>query len=399
MARTAHIVRETSESHIELSLNLDGTGKTDIDTSVPFYNHMMNALGKHSLIDLTIHAHGDTDIDVHHTVEDTAIVFGEALKQALGDKRGIRRFADATVPLDEALAKAVVDISGRPYCVCSGEPDGFEYCMIGGHFTGSLVRHVMESIAFHAGICLHLQVLADRDPAPHRRSRIQGARAGAALRGRAGSAHRRPDPQHEGRTVMSGNDDRHGGDDGFDDDIHFSDEELEAALDGFEKEFRDSNAAAGEPANDAAPTAPQTMCRGFRSGTGGRHRAAFDDELQGLLGNKAKAAVLITRVASARLLAAFCQLSDVSADCIGSEEGAVAILRNLDGDGLKSRHATSPSSCRACRWCSPSTVRTSWRRPSICKASRGRRSPRRCCSHRRRRSWRICCLASPTRTA
>ena len=110
MARTAHIVRETSESHIDLELNLDGTGKTDIDTSVPFYNHMMTALGKHSLIDLTIHAHGDTDIDVHHTVEDTAIVFGEALKQALGDKKGIRRFADATVPLDEALAKAVVDI-------------------------------------------------------------------------------------------------------------------------------------------------------------------------------------------------------------------------------------------------------------------------------------------------
>ena len=109
MARTAHIVRETSESHIDLELNLDGTGKTDIDTSVPFYNHMMTALGKHSLIDLTIHAHGDTDIDVHHTVEDTAIVFGEALKQALGDKKGIRRFADATVPLDEALAKAVTD--------------------------------------------------------------------------------------------------------------------------------------------------------------------------------------------------------------------------------------------------------------------------------------------------
>ena len=158
------IVRETSESKVELSLNLDGTGKTDIDTSVPFYNHMMTALGKHSLIDLTIKATGDTDIDAHHTVEDIAIVFGEALKQALGDKRGIRRFADATVPLDEALAKAVVDISGRPYCVCSGEPEGFEYCMIGGHFTGSLVRHVMESIANHAGICLHLQVLAGRDP-------------------------------------------------------------------------------------------------------------------------------------------------------------------------------------------------------------------------------------------
>ena len=134
MARTATIVRETSESKVELSLNLDGTGKTDIDTSVPFYNHMMTALGKHSLIDLTIKATGDTDIDAHHTVEDIAIVFGEALKQALGNKRGIRRFADATVPLDEALAKAVVDISGRPYCVCTGEPEGFEYCMIGGHF-------------------------------------------------------------------------------------------------------------------------------------------------------------------------------------------------------------------------------------------------------------------------
>ncbi|MBW3087751.1 imidazoleglycerol-phosphate dehydratase HisB [Bifidobacterium sp. 82T24] len=164
MARTATITRETSESCIELTLNLDGTGKTNIDTSVPFYNHMMTALGKHSLIDLDIKAHGDTDIDVHHTVEDTAIVFGEALKQALGDKRGIRRFADATVPLDEALAKAVVDISGRPYAVCTGEPEGFQYAMIGGHFTGSMVRHVMESIALHAGLCLHLQLLAGRDP-------------------------------------------------------------------------------------------------------------------------------------------------------------------------------------------------------------------------------------------
>lgn len=162
--RSAVIERTTSESSIRLSLDIDGTGKTDIDTSVPFFNHMMTALGKHSLIDLSISAHGDTDIDVHHTVEDTAIVFGEALRQAMGDKRGIRRFADATVPLDEALAKVVVDISGRPYCVCSGEPDGFEFALIGGHFTGSLVRHVMESIAMHAGICLHVQVLAGRDP-------------------------------------------------------------------------------------------------------------------------------------------------------------------------------------------------------------------------------------------
>ena len=161
MARTAHIVRETSESHIDLELNLDGTGKTDIDTSVPFYNHMMTALGKHSLIDLTIHAHGDTDIDVHHTVEDTAIVFGEALKQALGDKKGIRRFADATVPLDEALAKAVVDISGRPYCVCSGEPEGYEFCMIGGPPRHGIHRLPRRHLPAHAG--------ARRPrPAPHR---------------------------------------------------------------------------------------------------------------------------------------------------------------------------------------------------------------------------------------
>ena len=162
--RTASIRRATSESTVELELDLDGTGQSRIDTTVPFFNHLLTAFAKHSLTDLTVRASGDTDIDAHHTVEDIAIVFGEALKQALGDKRGIRRFADATVPLDEALAKAVVDISGRPYCVCTGEPEGFEYCMIGGHFTGSLVRHVMESIAMHAGICLHLHVISGRDP-------------------------------------------------------------------------------------------------------------------------------------------------------------------------------------------------------------------------------------------
>ena len=164
MARTATIVRETSESKVELSLNLDGTGKTDIDTSVPFYNHMMTALGKHSLIDLKIKATGDTDIDAHHTVEDIAIVFGEALKQALGDKRGIRRFADATVPLDEALAKAVVDISGRPVLRVHRRAGRLRILHDWRHFTGSLVRHVMESIAMHAGICLHLHVISGRDP-------------------------------------------------------------------------------------------------------------------------------------------------------------------------------------------------------------------------------------------
>ena len=122
--RTARIERSTSESSVLVELDLDGTGRTQIDTGVPFYDHMLTALGKHSLIDLTVQAKGDTHIDAHHTVEDTAIVIGQALREALGDKRGIVRYADATVPLDEALAHAVVDVSGRPYFVHSGEPEG-----------------------------------------------------------------------------------------------------------------------------------------------------------------------------------------------------------------------------------------------------------------------------------
>src|SRR5690606_1084859 len=114
--------------------------------------------------DLTVRAEGDTQIDVHHTVEDTGIVLGTAIKQALGDKRGIGRFGDALVPLDEALAQAVVDVSGRPYLVHSGEPAGFEFHLIGGHFTGSMVRHVFEAITFHAGLTVHITLLAGRDP-------------------------------------------------------------------------------------------------------------------------------------------------------------------------------------------------------------------------------------------
>jgi len=162
--RTAKISRKTSESEIELELNLDGTGVSDISTTVPFFDHMLTALSKHSLIDLKVKAKGDIEIDVHHTVEDTAIVFGQALKQALGDKSGIGRYGDATVPLDEALARAVVDVSGRPFLVHTGEPAGFEFHAIGGHFTGSLVRHVFEAIALNAGLTLHVEVLAGRDP-------------------------------------------------------------------------------------------------------------------------------------------------------------------------------------------------------------------------------------------
>lgn len=163
MSRIAKLTRKTSESSVELELNLDGTGKSEIETTVPFYNHLLTAFSKHSLIDLKVLAKGDTDIDVHHTVEDVAIVLGQALKQALGDKAGVARYGDALVPLDEALARAVVDLSGRSYLVHTGEPAGFEYHLIGGHFTGSLVRHVFEAIAHNAQITLHINVLAGRD--------------------------------------------------------------------------------------------------------------------------------------------------------------------------------------------------------------------------------------------
>jgi imidazoleglycerol-phosphate dehydratase len=163
-ARQATVRRETSESSIELTIDLDGTGTSSISSSVPFYDHLLTAFAKHSLVDLTVRATGDTHIDVHHTVEDIGIALGTAIKEALGDKSGISRFGDALVPLDEALVQAVVDISGRPYLVHSGEPAGFEHHLIGGHFTGSMVRHVFEAITMHAGLTVHLTVLAGRDP-------------------------------------------------------------------------------------------------------------------------------------------------------------------------------------------------------------------------------------------
>jgi imidazoleglycerol-phosphate dehydratase len=162
--RIAKVSRETSESSIELTINLDGTGFSEVDSSVPFFDHLLTAFAKHSLTDITVRARGDIDIDVHHTVEDIGIVLGQAIKQALGDKQGISRYGDALVPLDEALVQAVVDISGRPYLVHSGEPVGFEYHLIGGHFTGSMVRHVFEAIAFNAALTTHVTVISGRDP-------------------------------------------------------------------------------------------------------------------------------------------------------------------------------------------------------------------------------------------
>jgi imidazoleglycerol-phosphate dehydratase len=164
MSRTARIERATSESKVTVEVDLDGSGVADVVTGVPFYDHMLTSLSRHSLIDLTVRADGDVHVDAHHTVEDVAIVLGQALRQALGDKFGIRRFGDATVPLDEALVQVAVDVAGRPYCVHEGEPAGQEYALIGGHFMGSLTRHVLETLAFRAEIALHVRVLSGRDP-------------------------------------------------------------------------------------------------------------------------------------------------------------------------------------------------------------------------------------------
>ena len=168
LSRVSRIERQTRESKVLVEVDLDGSGRADVSTGVGFYDHMLASFARHSLVDLTIQTEGDTHIDAHHTVEDTAIVLGQALREALGDKVGIRRFGDATVPLDEALVQAVVDVSGRPYCVHTGEPEGQAYVTIGGDtgpgFSGSLTRHVFETLAFHAHIALHVRVLAGRDP-------------------------------------------------------------------------------------------------------------------------------------------------------------------------------------------------------------------------------------------
>jgi imidazoleglycerol-phosphate dehydratase len=194
MARQARIERVTSESSVLIELELDGSGRSDISTGVGFYDHMLTALSRHSLIDLIVQTTGDVGIDGHHSVEDTAIALGQGLAQALGDKRGIGRFGQATVPLDEALATCVVDLSGRAYAVCSGEPAGQEYVAIGGSgvpYMGSMTRHVVEALAHNAGLCVHLSLLAGRDP--HHIVEAQYKALARALRQAV-----EPDPRVEG---------------------------------------------------------------------------------------------------------------------------------------------------------------------------------------------------------
>lgn len=166
--RIGRAERTTSESSISVEIDLDGSGRTEIATGVPFFDHMLTAFGKHGCFDLTVRAQGDIEIEAHHTVEDTAIVLGTAFREALGDKAGIRRFAEARIPMDETLAEAVVDVSGRPYFVHTGEPESMVTYAVIGHGSAPygtvLNRHVFESFAAHAGIALHVLVHYGRDP-------------------------------------------------------------------------------------------------------------------------------------------------------------------------------------------------------------------------------------------
>ena len=159
MIRKAIVKRATKESSVHVELELDGTGVIEIETGVPFFDHMLNQLGKHGGFDLKVITKGDVEVDSHHTVEDTSLALGQALREALGDKVGIRRFGDATVPLDEVLVTAAVDLSGRPYLV-HRQPEIVE--LIGTYDT-TLTRHIWESLVAEAHIALHIRVLEGRN--------------------------------------------------------------------------------------------------------------------------------------------------------------------------------------------------------------------------------------------
>ena len=159
MSRSARVQRTTKESDVLVELDIDGTGVADVDTGVPFFDHMLAQLGKHGGLDLTVRTKGDLEVDAHHTVEDTSLAVGQALREALGDKAGIRRYGDSLVPLDETLVQCAVDLSGRPYLVHT-EPDMVE--LIGSYDT-SLTRHIFESIVAEARITLHVNVLSGRN--------------------------------------------------------------------------------------------------------------------------------------------------------------------------------------------------------------------------------------------
>jgi imidazoleglycerol-phosphate dehydratase len=161
VSRFAQIERVTGETKVTVAVDLDGGGVVRAETGVPFFDHMLSQLGRHASLDLTVRARGDIEVDAHHTVEDTAIAIGQALREALGDKAGICRFGDALVPLDETLVRAAVDLSGRPYLVHT-EPEPMAPLI--GTYDTTLTRHFFESLAHAAGICVHLDVLRGRNP-------------------------------------------------------------------------------------------------------------------------------------------------------------------------------------------------------------------------------------------
>jgi imidazoleglycerol-phosphate dehydratase len=185
--RAARVERVTKETHIVVELDLDGTGVSQVSTGVPFFDHMLAQLARHGLLDLSVAAEGDTEIDAHHTVEDTAITLGQALREALGDKTGISRFGDAVVPLDETLARAAVDLSGRPYLVHT-EPERMAPLI--GSYDTTLTRHFFETLTSSAGICLHMDVTGRN---PHHIVEAQFKAFARALRAAAA-----PDPRASG---------------------------------------------------------------------------------------------------------------------------------------------------------------------------------------------------------
>ncbi len=191
MSRIGRVERVTKETKIVVEIDLDGTGRSTVATGVRFFDHMLAGLAKHALLDLDVQAKGDVDVDAHHTVEDVAIVLGQALRQALGEKKGIRRFGDAMIPMDEALAQAVVDVSGRPYMVHTGEPEVMTGFVVGGHYPTVLNKHVFETLAMHGQLALHIRVLGGRDP--HHITEAQFKAVARALR-----AAVEPDPRMTG---------------------------------------------------------------------------------------------------------------------------------------------------------------------------------------------------------
>jgi imidazoleglycerol-phosphate dehydratase len=185
--RTARVERVTKETSVVVELDLGGAGVSQVRTGVPFFDHMLAQLAKHGLLDLSVVAEGDIEIDAHHTVEDTAITLGQALREALGDKTGITRFGDAVVPLDETLARAAVDLSGRPYLVHT-EPERMAPLI--GSYDTTLTRHFFETLTASAGICLHLEVTGRN---PHHIVEAQFKAFARALR-----AASTPDPRAQG---------------------------------------------------------------------------------------------------------------------------------------------------------------------------------------------------------